>query len=305
MNRTTISFICFLVFTTCIFGQGRKLTRQEVEAAKDRDKIKSSGIKSETIFEQDYDTLTNSYAEKKRISKKTYDKNGNILTSFFCYSDGKKIHWKKFEYNEKGYEIYRLDSSEADVFVKTTTYKDDYIYQTTVKSGNANSQITTYEYKFSKDGLILSAKMTDEKDKVIKEVNYDYDKTSKVNKETEKFPEKGVKKVYKFDMNENLSELSVYTKNSGEKPYAREVDEYDDNGLLVSKKEYTNESLSSSQQWIYQEEKIIKCINYNADGSTSGWQTYQYDDNGILTGTVYENGSHPISKSVYEYEYYK
>jgi hypothetical protein len=297
-------FICFFLLSICVFAQGRKFTKEEIEIIKQRDQIKNSKIKTCITYKCFYDLQSGTYLKNRIASRKTYNKDGNMTEYLSFDANGKTDHATRISYDDHGCEILRTDSTKDGVNTITKKYTNNLVSEEDAKSGSSEKK-SIFVYKFNNDGFVVSKKIMDQKNKPVSEETFTYDKFNKLTQQIFKDLLSGGKTIKKFDANENETEYIYFSPETPAKIFSKVISVYDDSGILIEEKDLLYDTINITRKYIYDEGNLSNVVSNGANGSMGLWSTYKHNDlrNIIEEIDGYEN--QPAEKITNEYEYFE
>ena len=187
-----------------------------------------------TSLEYEYDSW-------KRVTKITYSG-----------SSSKDSWWEKYEYDEKG-NVIRTESHYS--------------------SGKNKYNYKEYTLEYDQNDRLIK-KTSKGKNGSSGWVEYEYDKSGNLIKETE------------YELNYSIRSMRKY--------------EYDKSGNMIKESFYTGETLDYSYKYEYDKSnRLIKETKYDNKGTSVEWKKYEYDEKGLEIKCTYSNGA--WSESVYSY----
>jgi hypothetical protein len=303
INKTTTIFITLLVLTSCVFGQSMKLTKDVIKIIKERDEIKNTKTKAHIIYKCLYDSISGNYSPQKIASRKTYDKNGNMIEFLSYDANGNIDHATRFSYDGNN-EILRTDSTKDGVLSDKKTYTNNLVSEEVTKSG-ATEKKSLFIYKFNKDGCLINKKMLDDKNKTVSEEIFTNDKVNKITLYVYNDYSSKVKIIRKYDANENEIEYNYFSPADHKKAYSKIISSYNEDGFIEEEKDFLYDSINVIRKYTYNEEYLLKVISYDANGNMGLWSSYKYNGLWFLIEEIDGYANQPREKLIYKYEYYE
>ena len=281
--------------------------------------------------EEFYNYNINGYLEYNYSTnyKYIYDKAGN-LKQIDWYDDSNKLcQSTKLDYHENGTlsHISHYDHLNASAFLTETKY-DEYgnIISVYDYDDYSNNSVTNIRYDYDDKGNILHKTEYCGYNQVISDTEYEYDQKGNLTLKTEHNPESRLaKNVYKYEYdsdNKLVLETLSYEHSFGtyEEVYKYKYEynndgnitrvilndditiseiEYDENGNITLKTDYSKEGLISSEI-TYENNNVVLEKKYTVEGNLASKKEYK-NNNLILEITYSEETGEESVRNEYEY----
>ncbi|SDI66033.1 hypothetical protein [Winogradskyella thalassocola] len=330
-------FIIFLLFSivSCISDNQKRKT--DVDRLQLNGKVKSYLETIRRSSNELNDTIKTTFKEQHR-ELILFDKNGNIIEKVSFKKNGERYKKWISVYNDKGDEIEKLEIKYPNDTLKRWTAKYDntgnkiesLIYDS--KDSILSHTKSTYN-ELNKETELIILKSKKVKNQLVK-VGYEYDKYDNEVKTTRIYADKSKTEWFtKYDSFGNETEWTVYDRmgnlerkdttnytyynnnnikeeksySSNDIPGVYGISKYGENGDEIEYVEYLNDSITSKEIYIYDNNsgQITKYYDSNGEIEKTIKLTSDFDSNGnLIKKSEYQNGKLRTIRE-YKIEYHK